>query len=197
VFRKFVFFKGDMSKVRWMGALLVGAGALLATGAQAGVVFTFSKAFGAPSVSVGSSTSLAFTINRLGPAANNITFTDNLPAGLVVSTPNGLVGDCGVGSVVTAAPGSSSVALAGGVLAGGASCTFSVQVTATAPGVKNNVTTGLNSSSGSAPAANATLNVLAASATSVPTLSEWGLMALLLAMAASAFNAVRRKKIGS
>ena len=74
-----------MSKVRWMGALLVGAGALAATGAQAGVVFTFSKAFGAPSVSVGSSTSLAFTINRLGPAANNITFTDNLPCLLYTS----------------------------------------------------------------------------------------------------------------
>ncbi|KRB26506.1 putative secreted protein (IPTL-CTERM system target) [Acidovorax sp. 107] len=183
-----------MSKVRWMGALLIGAGALWATGAQAGVVFTFSKAFGVPSVAVGSSTSLAFTINRMGGAANNITFTDNLPAGLAVSTPNGLVGDCGVGSVVTAVPGSSAVALAGGALAAGGSCTFSVQVTATAPGVKNNVTTGLNSSAGSAPAANATLNVLAASATSVPTLSEWGLMALLLAMTASAFNAVRRKK---
>lgn len=183
-----------MSKVRWMGALLIGAGALWAGGAQAGVVFTFSKAFGTPSVSVGGATSLAFTINRFGSPANNITFTDNLPAGVVVSTPNGLVGDCGVGSVVTAVPGSSSVALTAGTLLAGGSCTFSVQVTGTAPGVKNNVTTGLNSSSGSAPAANATLNVLAASTTSVPTLSEWGLMALLLAMAASAFNAVRRKK---
>lgn len=184
-----------MSKVRWMGALLIGAGTLWASGAHAGAVFTFSKAFGAPSVSVGSSTSLAFTIDRLGPPANGITFTDNLPAGLVVSTPNGLAGDCGGGSVVTAVPGSTAVALADGVLAAGASCTFSVQVNATAPGVKNNVTTILNSSSGSAPAANATLNVLAASATSVPTLSEWGLIALLLAMAASAFNAVRRKKL--
>jgi len=52
------------------------------------------KAFGAASIFVGGSTSLTFTIQNNNAAANltGIGFTDNLPAGLVVSTPNGLTG---------------------------------------------------------------------------------------------------------
>lgn len=187
-----------MKNQRWTAALALSACALLAApSAQAGVVFTFSKSFGAPTVPLNGSTSLSFTINNLsGAPTSGINFTDPLPAGLVVATPNGLAGLCGPGSTVTAVQGSGSVALAAGNLPTGASCSFSVNVTATSLGLKNNVTSTLNSAGPSAPPATASITVLAAlaSAASIPTLSEWGLVLLVLAMAASAFNVVRRKR---
>ncbi len=167
-------------------------------GVHAGANFTFSKAFGVPSVPLNGSTSLTFTIQRVaGSAASGVNFTDPLPAGLVVSTPSGQAGDCGVGSTVSAAPAGSSISLSGGQLAGGATCVFAVNVTGTTPGLKSNTTSLLNSTvGGSAPAATASLTVLAGvvAAASIPTLSEWGLILLVLAMAVSAFKAVRRQR---
>lgn len=187
-----------MKNPRWTAALAFSACALLAApSAQAGASFTFSKSFGAPTMPLNGSTSLSFTINNvMGVPASGINFTDTLPAGLVVATPNGLTGLCGPGSAVTAVQGSGSVALAAGNLPIGGSCNFSVNVTATSMGVKNNTTSTLNSAGPSAPPATASITVLAAlaSAASIPTLSEWGLILLVLAMAASAFNAVRRKR---
>ena len=63
--------------------------------------------------------------------------------------------------------------------------------------MKNNITSPLAPSLTPNPAgAMATLTVMAAlaSAASIPTLSEWGLVLLVLAMAASAFKAVRSKR---
>jgi uncharacterized repeat protein (TIGR01451 family) len=104
---------------------------------------TISKAFGAPTLALGTSTSLTFTVGN--PAANPATltgvgFTDTLPAGLVVATPNGLTGSCG-GGTITAVAASNSVTLAGATLAAGASCIFSVDVTAVAVGTQNNSVT--------------------------------------------------------
>ena len=187
-----------MKNPKWTAALALTACALLAApSAQAGASFTFSKSFGAPTMPLNGSTSLSFTINNVtGIPTSGINFTDPLPAGLVVATPNGLTGLCGLGSTVTAVQGSGSVALAGGNLPIGGSCNFSVNVTATSMGVKNNITSNLNSAGPSGPQAIASITVLAAlaSAASIPTLSEWGLVLLVLAMAASALNAVRRKR---
>lgn len=160
--------------------------------AHAGVVFTFAKSFGAPTIPLNGSTTLEFQVQRLvGSPVTGLEFLDPLPAGLVVSTPNGLAQTCG--GTVNAVPGSSSVALTGGALAGGATCSVQVSVTGTTPGVKNNVTSGLNSSGGSAPAATASLTVLAASAASVPTLSEWALLLLTSLVAGSAIVKSRRR----
>ena len=85
----------------------------------------------------------------------------SLPAGLVVSTPNGLAGGCG-GGTITAAAGSSSISLTGASLAESAFCTFAVNVTGTSAGVKNNVTSTITSAGGGVGnAASASITVIA------------------------------------
>jgi uncharacterized repeat protein (TIGR01451 family) len=125
---------------------------------------TIGKAFGAATLVVGGTTSLTFTLTN--PAVNavaltGVAFTDPLPAGLVVATPNGLTGSCG-GGTITATAGSGSVSLSGATIAAGASCTFSVNVTAVATGNQTNTTSAVTSSGGgTGNAATASINVLA------------------------------------
>src|SRR5207253_851723 len=59
------------------------------------------KAFGAASIPLNGSTSLTFTIqnNNTTTSLTGVGFSDTLPAGLVVSTPNGLTGSCGGGTI--------------------------------------------------------------------------------------------------
>ncbi len=122
---------------------------------------TLSMQFGAASIPLNGSTSLTFTIQNINPsaAASGVAFTDILPAGLAVATPNGLTGTCG-GGVITANAAATQVALAGATLAIGASCTFSVNVTGTGKGVKNN-STQASSINGGASTASASLVVVA------------------------------------
>lgn len=190
-----------MAKLRGMGTLLITAGALFsASGAQAGLTsnWVFSKAFGAATIPLNGSTSLTFSIaNNSANPANTIAFTDPLPAGLVVSTPNALAGNCGAGSVVSAASGGSSVSLSAGQLAAAGNCSFSVNVTGTTVGVKNNITSPLASNLfPNAAGASASLTVLAAAlgVASIPTLSEWGLILLVLGVGVSALNGMRRRR---
>jgi hypothetical protein len=96
---------------------------------------TISKAFGLLAIPAGSSTSLTFTITNPNTVASlsGVAFSDTLPSGLLVATPNDLTGSCG-GGTITAVAGTNSVSLAGASLAAGASCTFSVEVIGTGPG---------------------------------------------------------------
>ncbi|MGC2697793.1 MAG: hypothetical protein WA738_18555, partial [Candidatus Angelobacter sp.] len=121
---------------------------------------TITKAFGANSILLNGSTSLSFTINNPNTtlAITGVAFTDALPAGLVISTPNGLTGSCG-GGTITASAGSSSVSLTGATLAANASCSFSVNVTGTAIAVESN-TTGPISSNETGPGATSNTAVL-------------------------------------
>ena len=121
------------------------------------------KAFGASSIPLNGTTSLTFTIqnNNAGNALSAIAFSDTLPAGLVVATPNGLTGSCG-GGTITAVAGAGSVSLAGASLAASTSCTFSVNVTGTSGGQKNNTTSQVTATeSGAGGTASASLNVVA------------------------------------
>jgi hypothetical protein len=133
---------------------------------------TIIKAFGAASIPNGGSTSLTFTLANpnAAPALTGVGFTDTLPAGLVVSTPNGLVGTCG-GGTISAVAGSGSISLAGATLAGSASCNFSVNVTATTTGVKNNTTSAVTSVEGGN-GGTASASVTVAVGTSPPTIAK-------------------------
>jgi uncharacterized repeat protein (TIGR01451 family) len=125
---------------------------------------TISKAFGAPSVPLNGSTSLSFTLTNPNAtvALTGVAFTDSLPSGLLVATPNGLTGSCG-GGTITATEGSGTITLSGAVLAGGASCTFAVNVTGLAAGTLSNTTGAVSSTDGGTGTTSntATLNVVA------------------------------------
>ncbi|QBB70704.1 DUF11 domain-containing protein [Pseudolysobacter antarcticus] len=110
---------------------------------------TISKAFGAASIPLNGSTSLSFTITNpnAGNTLSGVGVTDNVPAGLVVATPNGLTGSCG-GGTITAVAGSGNVTLSSATLAANASCTFSINVTGIAAGNQNNTTGNVTSTEG-------------------------------------------------
>jgi uncharacterized repeat protein (TIGR01451 family) len=110
---------------------------------------SISKQFGAASIPLNGSTSLSFTIqnNNTTSSLSGISFSDTLPAGLIVSTPNGLTGSCG-GGTVTATQATKVISLTGASLAANTSCTFSVNVTGTAAGQQNNTTSSVNSTEG-------------------------------------------------
>jgi hypothetical protein len=110
---------------------------------------SIAKAFGTSPIALGGSTSLSFTITNpnSGSVLSDVGFGDILPSGLVVSTPNGLTGSCG-GGTITATSGSGGVSLAGAMLPASGSCTFGVNVTGTTPGVKSNTSGAVTSTEG-------------------------------------------------
>ena len=123
---------------------------------------SIAESFGAATLGLATSTSLTFTISNPNSALAlaGVAFTDALPSGLVVSTPNALTGSCGTG-VITAAAGSQSVTLSAGAIAASATCTFSVNVTAAAAGNQTNATGAITSTNaGTGASASASVNVL-------------------------------------
>ena len=80
-------------------------------------------------------TTLTYTItNTAALPLTGLAFSDTLPAGLVVATPDNLNNGCG--GTVIAPPGANSISLVNGSLGSSASCTISLdlQVTATTAG---------------------------------------------------------------
>jgi uncharacterized repeat protein (TIGR01451 family) len=124
---------------------------------------TLTKTFGAASIPLAGSTSLTFAINNPNSSATltGIAFTDTLPAGLIISTPNGLTGACG-GGTISATQGTKVITLSGATLAASGSCNFSVNVTGTAYGTQNNTTGKVSSNEGgTGGSASASITVLA------------------------------------
>ena len=122
---------------------------------------TIMKSFGTTTVPLNGTTSLSFAItNPVGNgSAPGIAFTDSLPSGLVVSTPNALSNTCG--GTVTATSGAGSVSLTGGTLADGGSCNLSVNVTATTAGPQNNSVTVSSTGGGTGNTSMASVTVVA------------------------------------
>jgi len=119
------------------------------------------KSFGSASVALNGTTTLTFSLSNpnTSQSLSGIGFSDPLPSGQVVATPNALTGSCG-GGTITGAAGSNSVSLSGATLAASASCSFSVNVTGTTSGTQNNTTTAVTSNeAGKGGTASATLVV--------------------------------------
>jgi large repetitive protein len=133
---------------------------------------TLTKAFTPPTVTVGQTSSLGFTITNSNTtvALNNISFTDTLPAGMTVAT-SGPTPTCG-GTLSTTAP--NTISFTGGTLAAGnpnpTTCSFSVTVTTTMPGMLVNTTGAISATeSGPGGTATATLTVNKANTTTAIT----------------------------
>ena len=109
-----------------------------------------------------SATALAFTItNPNSGTLSAVSFTSTLPTGLAVDNPNGENGTCGSTGVITATPATQAISLSGGSIKAGASCTFSVSVTAAQTGTFQSATSVVSSSAGNSSAgAAATLTVI-------------------------------------
>ena len=122
---------------------------------------TIAKAFGAAKIPLNGTTSLTFTISSTNQnqTLGGVAFTDNLPVGLVVATPNGLTTTCT--GTPTATAGSGSVSLSGASLAPGASCTLAVNVQGTTAGTKNNSVTVSDTTAGTGNTSNASITVVA------------------------------------
>ena len=137
-----------------------GRGVWSTTLASGSVAPAITKSFGATTVLLNGTTTLTFTIsNPSGSAAlTGVSFTDTLPSGLVVATPNGLVGSCGAGTI-TAIAGSGSVTLTGATIAAAGSCQFTVNVTGTSAGTKTNTVTVSSTNGGTGNTSTATLAV--------------------------------------
>jgi hypothetical protein len=144
---------------------------------------TISKSFTPPSVPLGDTSTMSFTITNPNTIAlTGLSFSDNFPAGLAVANPPAVADTCGFTSGVPAA-GATSFTVSGGSVGASASCTFALNVTATSPGDLQNSSSGMSSNEAPTGAGSptATLSV-AAPIAAVPTLSELGLLiaALLL-----------------
>ena len=87
-----------------------------------------------------------------------VTFTDTLPAGLIVASPS-LLSNNGCGGMASASGG--TVMLTGGALAVNGTCTVTVNVTGTTTGDKTNSVTVSSTEGGAGNTAMATVTVLA------------------------------------
>jgi LPXTG-site transpeptidase (sortase) family protein len=107
---------------------------------------TMTKSFSPDPIVRSANSTLTFTINNTAVgnvAQTGISFTDVLPDGLSVA--NGTASACnGTNNLVTTAA-TRTIALTGGSLAAGGSCTFNVTVTGTVEGAYENITGFLSS----------------------------------------------------
>jgi hypothetical protein len=131
---------------------------------------TFTMSFGASSIPLNGTTSLRFSCHNFNDfAVTFVSFNDTLPDGLVISTPNGYSGSAG-GGMITANPGANVITLSGATIDPGDAFTFTVNVTGTTPGMKNNTTSPLTTAQlGVGGTASASINVEAPLA---PTISK-------------------------
>jgi hypothetical protein len=118
----------------------------------------FNKSFSPNTMGPGSTASLVFTITNDTNSVNSLSFSDTMPAGLVIATLANAKESC-EGSI-SAASGGSTITLNGGRLAANQSCQIRVNVTGASLGTYTNVSGDLTSSSGNSGNATADLTII-------------------------------------
>src|SRR5262249_57481036 len=103
------------------------------------------KAFDVATIPLNGTSVLTFTLSNPNTATafTGVAFTDTLPAGLTVPNDPGS-SHCGGALTIS----SNVITFSGGTLAAGASCNFTVTVTGTTAGGKNNVTGNVSATNG-------------------------------------------------
>jgi uncharacterized repeat protein (TIGR01451 family) len=131
------------------------------------------KQFSPTSILVGPAATSTLTFTLTNPSSNTVTlngvaFTDNLPAGLRVASPNNLSNTCN--GTATAVTGTGVISLSNGSIPANMSCLVVANVTATSAGSKSNVSNAVTSTNGgTGNTASATLNVSCPTITVNPT----------------------------
>ncbi len=126
---------------------------------------TITKAFTPTIISVGGDTVLSFTLanNNASTILTGIEFTDDLASGLQVSTtPAATISGCSASTVpvFSPAPGDTTITLSNASIAGGGTCTISVNVTGVTSGTKLNTTSSIISNEGGTGATSNTVSLL-------------------------------------
>jgi hypothetical protein len=165
---------------------------------QAGVAPTFTKSYSPATINVGQTSTVTYRLEDLsGVTFTNLSFSDALnPGSLAVAAVPAVTTTC-VGASVTAVPGTGLTV--SDISVGPFSyCSVSVDVTASAAGDfdadTSDVHDGVSPVAGPAKAILKVLAAAPAAAASIPTLSEWALILMVLALGGSAFNALRRQR---
>ena len=118
---------------------------------------SITKAFGQAVLPLNGVTTLTLTLrNPNAVAITDVILTDNLPVGLLVASPNGLVNTCA--GAATANAGTTVVSLVIGAVPANGACTITVNITGTTPGTLINTTNPISSvQSGTGNAATASI----------------------------------------
>src|SRR5260370_4040983 len=125
---------------------------------------TATKVFAPTTIPVGGRSTITFTVNNPNPAdtLTGVGFTDNMPAGVVIASPNNINGFCTGGSAAVANgnSGGTTTSLLNTTLVPNSLCTYNIDVIGQTPGTKLNSTGPIASSAGNSTAATATLLVV-------------------------------------
>jgi uncharacterized repeat protein (TIGR01451 family) len=129
-------------------------------------------------VLLGTTTTLTFTLsNPNAVSLGGVGFSDTLPAGLAIANTPGIVNGCG--GTVSAPAGGASLSASAVTLAANASCTISLQLLATSPGLWTNAATVNTAGVGVGNTALASVTVYIAVST-LDTAAVWSLTLLLM-----------------
>lgn len=188
--------------VRWKLGMMAGLSALMVIqAAQAGAPVTFSgsftKSFSPTVIPLNGTSTVTYTVtNTAATPVNDLAFTDTFSTGLEVVSSATAPSACGGLMTPTLGPGG-SIAVSGGIVPANDSCSYSAEIRGKVLGTHAEATPAITSTSHlGMPLGGAVVPLSVVAATGVPTLSEWGLIALLLAMAGSALHAIRRSRLG-
>jgi uncharacterized repeat protein (TIGR01451 family) len=144
---------------------MTSSGQFSASAATASLVIvpppSFAKAFNADTIATGQESVLTFTIDNSGSSlsAASVSFTDTLPAGVVVSASPAASSTCS-GGVLTATASSGTISFTGGSVSASSVCTIQANVTSATTGTFVNTSGALTSSLGNSGTATDTLTVV-------------------------------------